>query len=319
MSRVDLSERLDPQMLAAVEKQVELVPPSGPLRDQPIERVRAHYKQDRAFWNADRPELPKVENASLPGPFGPIPLRLYYPGGEALYPALVYLHGGGWIVGDLDTHDKIMRLLALKAGVAVVGVDYRLAPEHKFPSQLEECLTVLRHLAAEGGNWNIDGARLAVGGDSAGANMSAALCQILAGEGASPLKAAVLYYGAFGLRDSVSRRKYGGEEDGMSADDLAYYVDCLVRQPEDLRDPRFDVLSGDLTALPPSFIAAAEFDPIVDDSLVLADLLAEAGLEHRLRLYPGVLHGFLHLTRMVEVAGTAIDESALWLREKLKP
>ncbi len=129
------------------------------------------------------------------------------------------------------------------------------------------------------------------------------------------LKALVLFYGAYGLRDSASRRLYGGPEDGMSAEDLDYYMDCLVRGPEDLEDPRLDLLSAELSGLPPTFIAAAELDPLHDDSIALAALLADAGVDHRLEVYRGVLHAFLHLSRMVDQAGTALDDAGRWLAE----
>ena len=263
--------------------------------------------------------MARVEAQRLPGPAGEIPLRVYYPRVTGPLPTLVYLHGGGWILGNLDSHDKIMRRLALGSGAAVVGVDYRLAPEHKFPTALEESLAVIRHLAAEGARWDLDPARLAVGGDSAGANMSLAAGLTLRDEGLNAVRALLLFYGDYGLRDSASRRKYGGPEDGMGAEDLAYYMTCLVRGPEDLKDPRLDLLSAELSGLPPAFIiAAAELDPLHDDSLVLAELLADTGVGHRLEVYRGVLHGFLHLSRMVDQAGQALDDASRWLAETLQ-
>ncbi len=219
-------------MAQALAKQRELAPGMGSIRSLPVAEARRLYNQERRFWNQDRPALPMVRDGSAPGPVGQVPLRIYYPIDARPLPALIYLHGGGWILGNLDSHDKIMRRLALGTGAAVVGVDYRLAPEHKFPTALEESLAVVRHLAAEGASWDLDPARLAVGGDSAGANMSLAAGLALKDTGA--LKALVLFYGAYGLRDSASRRLYGGPEDGMSAEDLDYYMDCLVRGPEDL-------------------------------------------------------------------------------------
>ncbi len=317
MSRIDITGMLDPQMAVALAKQAELVPAIGSIRDLPIAEVRALYERERAHWNEDAPTLARIESGEVSGPVGPIPVRTYYPVTRAPLPALVYLHGGGWILGDLDTHDKIMRLLALRTGVAVVGVDYSLAPEHKFPIQLEESVAVVRHLLQHGGELGLDPARLAIGGDSAGANMSAAVCLDLHAEQPGALKAAVLFYGIYGLRDSASRRKFGGPEDGMAPEDIAYYLDCLIRSPDDLRSPRFDVLGADLAKLPPLFIGAAEIDPLVDDSLVLAELAAAAGIENVLEVYPGVLHGFLHLSRMVDKAGAAIDDAAHWLGRTL--
>ena len=318
MSRIDIAGMLDPQMAAALAKQAELWPAAASIRELPVAEARALYKCERAYWNEDAPAVARVETGAVPGPAGAIPLRTYYPEAHGALPALVYLHGGGWILGDLDTHDKIMRLLALRAGVAVVGVDYRLAPEHKFPTQLEEALAVVRHLMRHGGELGLDPARLAIGGDSAGANMSAAVCLDLQAARPAALKAAVLFYGAYGLRDSPSRRQFGGPEDGLGPEDLSYYEDCLARSADDLRGPRFDVLSADLSGLPPLFIAAAEIDPLVDDSRALAALAAAAGVERVLEVYSGVLHGFLHLGRMVDKAGAAIDDAARWLGRVLE-
>ena len=315
MSRVNIDAGLDPQMRAVLAKQAELSPAQSDYKDVPLAQVRDLYDAERRYWNADGPDLPRVEDRGIPGPFGEIPVRAYYPAGAGPVPALVYLHGGGWIVGNPGTHDKITRLLALDAGCAVISVDYRLAPEHKFPTQLEECLAVVRHLAANAGDWGLDGGRLAIGGDSAGANMSLAACLDLRNAGEHLVQAGLLYYGAFGLRDSGSRRKYGGVEDGMSAADLAYYKACLVRSPEDLLDPRIDLLSRDMAGLPPLLVAAAEYDPLYDDSQVLADLLADAGVAHRLTVYQGVLHGFLHYSRLLDKASAAIGEGAAWLHE----
>ncbi len=311
MSRVDIAGMLDPQMAAALAKQAELAPAIESIRELPVAEARALYRQERAYWNEDAPALARVEDGAVPGPAGDIAVRTFYPDARGPLPALVYLHGGGWVLGDLDTHDKIMRLLALRAGVAVVGVDYGLAPERKFPSQLEEAVAVVRHLSQSGDELGLDPARLAIGGDSAGANMSAAACLDLKTEGA--LKAAVLFYGIYGLRDSPSRRQFGGPEDGLAPEDLAYYLDCLLQSPDGLHSPRFDVLSAELAGLPPLFIGAAEIDPLVDDSRALAALAAAAGVERVLEVYPGVLHGFLHMSRMVDRAGTAIDDAARWL------
>ncbi len=305
---------LDPQMQAAAIKQAELAPDlAGSYASQPIEVLRQAYRDERRYWNEDPPDLERVEDTSFPGPVGPIPARIYRPKNDSLQPGLIYLHGGGWIVGDLDTHDKITRILAKETGFTVIAVDYRLAPEHKFPTQLQEAVAVADALASGARDWCIDSSRLAVGGDSAGANLSAACCL----ERPGLFQAAVLFYGAFGLRDSRSRRRFSNAADGMSAEDLAFYKSCLIRSPEDLHDPRIDILSGAIDALPPSFITATTLDPLLDDSLCLADLMARAGIPHELRVYEGVLHGYLHLSRMVDTASRTLREAATWLSGRL--
>jgi acetyl esterase len=207
-------------------------------------------------------------------------------------------------VGSLDTHDRIMRLLAKAADRTVIGVDYPLAPEHKFPLALDLVMAFCRELAAGAG-------AIALAGDSAGANL--ALAVALALRGAVPIEALLLYYGAFGLRDSASRRLYGGEIDGLGEAALDFYRDAYLRSPADRRDPRHDLLVNDLAGLPPTFVAAAAFDPLLDDSHALAGGLAAASVRHRLMIYEGVLHGFLHLSRTLPTAHEAITAGGRFL------
>ena len=201
MVKVDLESRLDPQMALAMAKSQELAPGFERIHELPIEQIRRLYRQERRFWNQDRPELPKVVEREIAGPAGPVPVRVYYPTEARPLPALVFAHGGGWIMGDLDTHDKIMRLLALGAGIAVVGIDYSLSPERKFPVAIEECLALFAALESSGGDWGLDPARLAMGGDSAGANLTVGTALSLKKAQPGLLKAGLLYYGAFGLTE----------------------------------------------------------------------------------------------------------------------
>ncbi len=314
MAKIDLGSRLDPQMARAMAKSQALAPGFERLHELPVEEIRRLYREERRFWNEDRRELPKVVGQEIAGPAGPVPIRIYYPSEARPLPALVFAHGGGWIMGDLDTHDKIMRLLALRAGVAVVGIDYSLSPERKFPVAIEECVALLATLEAAGADWGLDPGRLAMGGDSAGANLTLGAALSIRPTKPSLLKAGLLYYGAFGLEDSVSRRLYGGDDDGMSAKDLDFYSSNYLRGEADRDDPRRHSLRADLAGLPPLFIAAAELDPIHDDSIALAALLEARGGPYQLTIYDGVLHGFLHYSRMVDKASKAIDDGAAFLR-----
>ena len=317
MGRLSYEGRLDPQMVAAMQKQAELAPGVGEMHTMPIDEVRRLYNQERRYWNADAPDLPEISNFAIPGPVGDIPVRFYFPIQKRPLPALVYLHGGGWVVGSIDTHDKIMRLLALRSGAAVVGVDYSLSPEHKFPTAFEETMAVVNYLRNHGHEQGFEEDRMAMGGDSAGANLSVAMSIMLRPDHPELLKLLLLFYGAYGLRDSGSRRLWGGPEDGMGEADLAYYQACYFSGDENFNDPRFNVLKADLTGLPPMFISAAEYDPLIDDSTTLKTLLDEAGVPNEMKIYQGVLHGFLHLSRMVDKASQAIDDAAEALREKL--
>ena len=319
MIKVDVRRRLDPEMAAAVEESrrlyAELAAVRGPVAADDLPGQRAAYNHERAFWNAIKPELASVEALEVRGRGGPVPCRLYRPSAQRPLPATLYFHGGGWVLGNLDTHDRIMRLLARKSGAIVLGVDYRLAPEHKFPAAYEDALAVLGHLAREGSALGIDAARLAVAGDSAGANIALASCLSLDPAARRAIRLQLLYYGAFGLTDSASMRAFGSEIDGLSKADIDRFRAYLLRGPADLADIRHDCLSGDLRGLPPAFIAASALDPLLDDSRALAALLGEAGVAHELVIYDGVLHGFLHLSRMVTKAMQALDAGAGALRK----
>jgi acetyl esterase len=314
MIKLDVRRRFDPQMALAVAESQRLYADLPAAASEDVAAQRALYAHERAYWNAVKPALAKVEALSIPGPGGAIACRLYRPSEGGLLPAVVYFHGGGWILGNLDTHDRIMRLLAEKSGALVLGVDYRLAPEHKFPAAHDDALAATRHVLTRGRSLGIDATRLAVGGDSAGANLTLATCLGLAPAERAAIRLQLLYYGAFGLSDSASMRAYGNEMDGLTRADMLRYRRHLVRTPADLEDQRLDNLSADLHGLPPALIAAAELDPLLDDSRAMAELMSEAGVTNNFTIYPGVLHGFLHYSRVLDVAMNALDESAAALK-----
>lgn len=314
MTILEYEQRLHPQMIAVLKKQAEIVPDAGRVYEMEANEARAQYARGRRYWNADAPQLSEIVDTHINGPAGRIPVRIYLPTDERPLPALVYLHGGGWVVGNLDTHDKIMRLLALRSGIAVIGVDYHLAPEHKFPTAIDECHTVVAHVRDRGSDWGIDPRRLAIGGDSAGANLAMAVALALRDTQPSLLSLLVLVYGVFGLGDSPSRRLFGNRDGSLSNKDMDYYYACYARGAEDRLDRRLDVLTADLRALPPAFITAAGMDPLLDDSVTLHALMQSAGVASRLKIYDGVLHGFLHYSRMLDTANEAIDDTAQALR-----
>ena len=306
----NFERRLHPQMISVLKQQAEITPGAGRVHELDVSEARRLYAAGRRYWGADAPQVNAVIDAVVEGPAGSIPVRVYHPGPERPQPALVYIHGGGWVVGSIDTHDKIMRLLAIRSGAAVIGVDYRLAPEHKFPTAAEECHAVIAHIGERGHEWGVDPRRLAIGGDSAGANLAMAVALSLKDSQPSQLSLLLLIYGVFGLRDSSSRRLFGEREAGLSCKDMDYYFDCYSRGPDDMHDARFNNLAADLRGLPPAFIAAASLDPLLDDSVAMQALMEEAGVASQLKIYEGVLHGFLHYTRVLDAANEAIDDAA---------
>ncbi|MGE3969060.1 MAG: alpha/beta hydrolase fold domain-containing protein [Dongiaceae bacterium] len=315
MSARSVEARLDPAMRAALAETARLQ--GGRKIDwNDLPAMRKGYEAERRYWNGGGPELARIHDLAVAGPEGPIPLRCYRPTAAPALPALVYLHGGGYVLGSIATHDRVMRLLAEKSGAAVLGVEYRLAPEHRFPVQLEETAAVLDWLAREGPAQGLDPSRFALGGDSAGAHLALGTTLMRRAAPAQP-KALILYYGAFGLADSRSMRLFGRNAAGLTRADMDFFYASYHGDGPRRADPRLDCLSADLAGLPPAFILAAELDPLLDDSLTLAALLEEAGVAHRLRRYDGVLHGFIHYSRAVPLAMRALDEGAAALRDWL--
>ena len=309
---------LDPQMIDVLRVQEERSLSRAPISQTSVTEIRNLYIQERAYWNANPPTVASIQECRIEGPVGDIALRCYLPREEQALPGLIYLHGGGFIMGNLDTHDRIMRVLATQSNLAVVGVDYHLAPEHKFPIALNETLAVIAHLESHGDALGIDSTRLALGGDSAGANLAVSATQLLHAASPYRVRYLLLYYGAFGLRNSESRRRFGGTEDGLSEENLRYYEDCYLRSAVDADDPRYNILAGDFSRLPSAFIGTAEHDPLIDDSIALKKRMdAAGGVSSQLRIYPGVLHGFLHYGRILEKANEALTEGANSLQSAL--
>lgn len=310
---------LNPQMaeiLALIEVALKDRPDRVTL--PPVEVRAVTNATFEAFWNADRPTLWMVYNHEIPGPRGPIRVRLYDPGVARPAPCLIYIHGGGWVMCSLDTHDGACRRLAQAGQFMVASVDYRLAPEHKFPAGLDDCVAAVRWIAAHGEDWGIDPARLAIGGDSAGGNLSLATLLSLRDAGEAPLSAGLLIYGAFSEEtDTASQRAYGDGSYILSSEEMRWFWNHYVNDPADHENPLAVPLRADLQGLPPLMVTAAEFDPLLDDSTRLVARLEAAGVPHRYVLWPGVTHACIHMTRMLDVAQDHILDMAGWVRGQL--
>lgn len=311
---------IDLEMAAAMLKARELTP-GGRLdvTTAPTEDVRAQYLAGRAYWNEDGPVLPRTRDRIVDGPHGAIPVRLYYPRRAQDLPVLLYFHGGGFVYGSIESHDKICRWLAYGAGAVVVSVDYHLAPEHRFPTPLDEAVAVLDWVVANAQEIGVDASRIGMGGDSAGASITLGTALTLRdADRGDLLKFMLLFYGNYGLGyDTNSSRKFDDEIFGLPETRRRFYRASYVANEADHGDPRLNQLSADLTGLPPAFIGAAEMDPLCDNSPALSQALRAAGVATELHVYPGVVHGFLHMTRMVTLAREALDDAASAVRRGL--
>jgi acetyl esterase len=259
------------------------------------------------FAGPPSPEVAAVDRR-IPSATGDIPVRVYTPpaGVGTQLPGLVFFHGGGWVIGSVATYERECRDIAVKAGCVVVSVDYRLAPEHKFPAAVDDCVAATRWVAANAAALGIDDKRLAVGGDSAGGNLAAVTALELRGE--VPLSCQLLIYPA---TDSVNEYPSQREPDVglLSQADASWFMGHYLTRPEDRQNPRMSpLLASSLVGLPPAIVAVCEFDPLRDQGVAYADALTAAGVPTEKLYFAGHVHGFLSLAPVVPSARAAVDE-----------
>ena len=261
----------------------------------------------------------KVETLHIPGPAGKIELRVYRPStvGRAV-PAFLWIYGGGFVVGGLATADAICRHIAQASGAAVVAVRYRMVPEHDLYAGREDCLAALQWLAREGRRVGIDGASLAIGGDSAGGNMAAAVAQRFLAQGGQGLRLQVLVYPATNLRDDCASKAENAKGYLLSATGMDAIKRVMTRDDPDLSDPWLSpALAPDLAGLPPALVLVAGFDPIRDDGLAYVQRLRQAGVAVDLLNYAGQFHGFLNFNGVLRSARDALDRMSEALQRSL--
>jgi acetyl esterase len=274
----------------------------------------------RAPWRAGGPKMLRTVERFVAATGGPVRVRIYDPAPAGVKAALVYLHGGGWAIFSLDTHDRVMREYAARAGVIVVGVDYPLSPEAKFPFALEQITDVVRWLSTHGAEIDVNPARLAIGGDSAGGNLALATCLKLRDAGApSLLKGMLLNYGVFEAQSSEEAdRQFGGPGFMLSADEMRGFWANYLRSPSEVANPLACPASARLEGLPAAFLTIPECDLLTEQSLKMSELLREAGVSVTANVYKGASHSFLEAVSVAAIAGRALDEGARWLRETLR-
>jgi acetyl esterase len=290
-----------------------------PLETVSPAAARALFLGGREILSPEPAPVAEIRELDIAGPDGArLPLRLYRGTGTAagtMLPALVFFHGGGWVVGDLETHDPMCRHLANAAACAVVAVDYRLAPEHKFPAAVEDSFAATQWVAANGDQFGIDRARLAVGGDSAGGNLAAVVSLLARDCGAPRLSAQLLLYPAldFGLNRASHQRLAEGYL--LTLATMRWFAEAYIRGPQDVADWRASPLRApDLSGLPPAYVLTAGYDPLCDEGIAYARRLQECGVAVEHRHLPGQIHGFLLMGKIVRAAGPALDEIAAVLK-----
>ncbi len=285
---------------------------------QPVQ-ARQFYRDRRSFTQPDAPALAEVRDLSAPGPHGAIPLRLYRSAaGDKPLPALVYFHGGGWTIGDLDTHDVLCRELAQRSGGVVVAVDYRLAPEHRFPAAVDDCVAAARWVHGQAAALGIDGARLALGGDSAGGNLAAVVALTLRDEGGPQARLQLLIYPATDMRAVAPSHTTNGQGYVLTADSVNYYRGHYIADRAQWDDWRASpLLHPDLSRLPPALVITAGYDPLRDEGRQYADALSKAGVPTQYVCFERQIHGFITMGRVISEANTAVAMCAQALARAL--
>jgi acetyl esterase len=310
-----------PQELNAdAQKVCDLIVASGrpPIETLTPPEARQAYLASRAALQPEPEPVVEVVALAAPGPAGSIPLRLYRGQGCAKaspQPALVYLHGGGWVIGDLESHDQVCRALANAASCIVLAVDYRLAPEHKFPAAAEDAIAALQWIATNAARLGVDASRLAVGGDSAGGNLAAVAAIDARNRGGPPLRLQFLVYPAADMRRDWPSAERHAQQLPLTRAAMDWFIAHYLRSPADKADWRASPLrAANLEGLPAAFIVTAGFDPLCDEGQAYAQALRTAGVPVVHEPFPGQIHGFLSMGRIVADSRRLIEMAAAQLK-----
>jgi acetyl esterase len=290
-----------------------------PLHHQSVEQARAFHVADAAALNGPPAPVAAVADRRVPGPAGELPVRVYTPEGEPPFPIVVFFHGGGWVVGTLDTYDPLCRALAAATPAVVVSVDYRLAPEHRWPAAVEDAYAATewasRNAAALGGVQH----RLAVAGDSAGGNLAAVVALGARDRGGPAIAFQLLVYPVLDAAgDTASWREYA---DGyhLTADGMRWYWDHYLGGADGAAPDASPLRAAFVGGLPPALVIGAEYDILRDEGEAYAARLAEAGVDASASRHAGVVHGFVRWRAVTGAAGDALQEAATALRSALAP
>lgn len=277
--------------------------------------VRASLRASRK--PARHVPVARVENRSIPGDAGDIPVRIYYPDACDGAPLIVYLHGGGFVLCDLDSHDACCRRLTNGAGAIVVSVDYRLAPEHRFPAAVEDAWAATQWVATHGRELSGDTGRLVLAGDSAGANLATVVCMLARDRSGPPIAFQVLIYPVVDQRRKPKVVRDPSSRGVLTLAHQRWFTDQYLGPDGDRENVLASPILGDLTGLPPAHVVTAEFDPLCDDGEEYAARLRAAGVPATARRYPGMFHGFFNLPDDVPLAEQANADVCAVLRDAL--
>jgi acetyl esterase/lipase len=304
---------LDPQAQAFLDQMAASGEP--PLISQSVDDARKAILMFGHLGGEPEP-VSHVENRRLSGPERAIPVRIYTPTGSGPFPALVYFHGGGWVVCDLDTHDAVCRSLTNAAGCIVVSVDYRLAPEHKFPAAVEDCYAAMQWVMHNAQLINADPKRIAVGGDSAGGNLAAVVSQMARDRREqAPVFQLLIYPVTDYYAPGTPSYKQNADGYFLTLEDMIWFWNHYLKGEAEAANPYACPLRApSLANLPPALVITAEFDPLRDEGEAYAERLVESGVAAELVRYDGMIHGFFSMAGIVDQGRKALALAANRLR-----
>lgn len=304
---------LDPQVQGLLDMMAGMG--GAPLHSMSVEEARAGL-MGMAALGGEPQVVGSVEDRQIPGLESQIPVRIYTPEGAGPFPLLVYFHGGGWVLGNIDSHDAVCRALTNSAGCITISVDYRLAPEYKFPAAPEDCYAATLWAAENASSFNGDATRVAIGGDSAGGNLAAVVALMARDRGGPKLAYQLLIYPVTD-HFTLNTPSYQANSEGyfLTKDDMVWFWDLYLSSEDDTKHPHASPLQAqDLSNLPPAMVITAEFDPLRDEGEMYAARLREAGNEVTAKRYDGMIHGFVSFAGMVDRGKQAIEDAAAGLR-----
>jgi len=302
---------LDPQAKALI----DMIKSAPSFSELTPAAAREQMGAMRALRSGAPVAVANVEDRKIPGPAGSIPVRIYTPAGQGRFPVLVFFHGGGFVIGDLESHDGLCRSLTNGAGCVTVAVDYRLAPEAKFPAAVEDCYAATRWVAENAAQLNADPNRLAVAGDSAGGNLSAVISVMARDQKGPSIVFQLLIYPATDITCSAPSHKTNTEY-VLTPADIRWFMGHYLRNDDDRRNPLASpTFTTSFKGLPPALIITAEFDPLRDEAEDYGQKLRAAGVPVQVSRYEGMVHGFVSMADMLDKGKQGAAEAAAALKQ----
>lgn len=308
--------KLDPQADALLDRVYTGAAGEAPIFERSPAGARDLIDRLLPFYvSAGAPAIPQVQTLTIPAASGDIRLRLYDPGTPAPAPTIIFIHGGGFVVCNIDVYDGVARQLAKRSGMRVLSVDYGLAPEHPFPVPLNDCIAAIGWAVTHGADWGIDPKRIALAGDSAGATLALAAALSLRDTNSSSIRGVACIYGCYSPNtDTASYKAFGGGAYLVSTQEMQWYWKNYLPNEAAYKNPLAVPLLAELKGLPPLYVAAGEYDLLLDDSRMLVEKLKTANAPHEFHVWPGMTHACVNFMGWLNAMGPRVDDICSFLK-----